>query len=89
MESQNTSSSADGQGAGRADEQETIERETRAKWESLRPSYNEWAVNSGEPLSEFDRIVDRQVQHALVLYQKKRASEELEGSSAVWGQGVR
>ena len=72
------------QGAGRADEQETIERETRAKWESLRPSYNEWAVNSGEPLSEFDRIVEGQVQHALVRYQKERASEELSDFSTVW-----
>ena len=35
------------QGAGQMDEQEVIERETRARWESLRPSYNEWAATSG------------------------------------------
>ena len=33
------------QGAGQMDEQEVIERETRARWESLRPSYNEWAAD--------------------------------------------
>lgn len=66
------------------DEQENLERETRARWESLRPSYNEWAANSGEPLSEFDRIVDGQVKLARVLYQKDRALSEFEDSSVTW-----
>ena len=75
--------SNDGGGA-QSDEQESLERETRAKWESLRPSYNEWAVANGEPLSEFDRIVDDQVEYARAGYHKDRASRELEESSVVW-----
>ena len=75
--------SNDGGGA-QADEQEGLERETRARWESLRPSYNEWAVASGEPLSEFDRIVDDQVEFARAIYHKDRASRELEESSVIW-----
>ena len=72
------------QGAGQMDEQEVIERETRARWESLRPSYNEWAATSGESLSEFDRIVEGQVESARVNYQKARASRELDDSSVIW-----
>ncbi len=66
------------------DEQEILERETRARWETLRPSYNNWAAVSGEPYSEFDRIVDGQVQLARVTYQKQRAQRELDNSAAKW-----
>ena len=75
--------SNDGVGT-QADEQESLERETRARWESLRPSYNEWAVASGEPLSEFDRVVDDQVEYARAIYQKDRATRELGESSVIW-----
>ena len=68
------------------DEQEAREREIRAKWESLRSGFNEWAVTHGEPLSTFDEIVDGQVRHERVEYQKERASSELEDSSVVWDQ---
>jgi|WetSurMetagenome_2_1015567.scaffolds.fasta_scaffold325542_2 hypothetical protein len=66
------------------DEQTILERETRARWESLRHSYIAWAANSGEPLSEFNHIVDSQVKYARVQYQKQRISAELEESSAIW-----
>ena len=68
------------------DEQEALERETRAKWEPLRASFNEWAAVHGEPLSTFDEIIDGQVRHKRVDYQKERASSELEDSSVVWDQ---
>ena len=65
-------------------EQEALERETRAKWETLRPSFIEWAKKSGEPISEFDRLVDGQVEHVIVKYQKERAAKELKVSSVIW-----
>ena len=68
------------------DEQEALERETRAKWEPSRASFNEGAAVHGEPLSTFDEIVDGQVRHERVEYQKERASSELEDSSVVWDQ---
>ena len=40
----------------------------------------------GEPLSTFDEIVDGQVRHERVEYQKERACSELEDSSVVWDQ---
>ena len=66
------------------DEQEALERETRAKWEASRSSYEAYAAESGEPLSEFARIVESSVQHARVNYQKGRAADELESSSTLW-----
>ncbi len=69
---------------GASDEQEAVENEVRAKWESLRPSYAEWAVRNGESLEYFDEIVDAQVESARVKYQKKRAFAELEDSSTMW-----
>ena len=70
--------------SARVDRQEEIERETRVKWESFRQSYNEWAAVSGEPLDEFDRIVNSQVRQAKVRYQKDRVAQELEESSVTW-----
>ena len=72
------------QGTDHIDEQESIERETRTKWETLRPSYNEWAETSGESPSEFDRIVEGQVEHARNNYQRTRVTSELEDSSVLW-----
>ena len=69
---------------GDMDTQEEIERRTRAKWESLRQSYNEWAETNGEPFEEFDRIVEGKVRHATIRYQKERAYEELKESSVAW-----
>ncbi len=69
---------------GTGDEQEAVENEIRAKWESLRPSYNEWAARSGESLEYFDGIVDAQVESARVKYQKMRAFADLEDSSFMW-----
>ena len=69
---------------GDMDTQEDIERRTRAKWESLRQSYNEWAETTGEPFEDFDRIVEGQVRQATIRYQKERASEELHESSVAW-----
>ena len=66
------------------DEQEALERETRATWETFRQSYNDWTAVSGEPYSEFDRIVDGQVNLARVTYQKQRARRELDDSAAHW-----
>ena len=66
------------------DEQTALELETRAKWESLRPSFNAWAAQSGEPLSLFDGIVDGQVEYARVVYQKRRARAELADYSVPW-----
>ena len=71
-------------GTGQVDEQEAIECKIRVKWESFRPSYDEWAEINGEPLSEFDRIVDRVVESTRVNYQKKRASKELDHASIMW-----
>ena len=68
------------------DEQEALERETRAKWESFRPSYNAWASQVGEPLSEFDRIIEGQIRHTRVKYQKERVAGELDLSSVRWNQ---
>lgn len=69
---------------GTGDEQEVVESEVRAKWESLRPSYIEWAATSGESLEYFDEIVDAQVESARVKYQKIRAFADLEDSSFIW-----
>ena len=69
---------------GDMDTQEDIERRTRAKWESLRQSYNEWAESTVEPFEEFDRIVEGQVRQATIRYQKERATEELNESSIAW-----
>lgn len=66
------------------DEQTALEVETRTKWESLRPSFNAWATQSGEPLSLFDEIVDGQVEYTRVVYQKRRASTELAEYSVPW-----
>lgn len=66
------------------DEQTIIERETRAKWETLRPSFLVWARQSGESPSEFDRIVEGQVELARVNYQAQRAERELNHSSVDW-----
>ena len=74
------------QHAAPIDEQETLERETRARWKPMRPSFNAWAVESGEPLSAFDEIVEGQIRHARVKYQKERASNELEQDSVLWNQ---
>ncbi|MCY4529241.1 MAG: DUF4263 domain-containing protein [Chloroflexi bacterium] len=68
------------------DEQEALERETRAKWESFRPSYNAWASQVGDPLSEFDRIIEGQIRHTRVKYQKERVAGELDLSSVRWNQ---
>ena len=73
-----------GDGGPQTDEQESLERQIRARWESKRPKYTEWLVASGEPLSEFDRIVDDQVDFGRADYQKDRASRELEQSSVIW-----
>ena len=66
------------------DEQTALERAIRAKYESLRPSFEAWAEDSGEPLWVFDDIVRGQVEYARVMYQKDRAEEELESSSVIW-----
>lgn len=66
------------------DEQEALEQQTRAKWETLRPSFAAWAAESGESPSEFDRIVEDQVEYARVRYQKQRAVAELKQSSVIW-----
>lgn len=66
------------------DPQSTIEAATRAKWESLRPSFEAWAAQVGESSAEFDEIVEGQVEHARVTYQKERARTELEPNSALW-----
>ena len=68
------------------DDQASLELETRARWETLRPSFNAWAAQSGEPLSEFDRIVDGHVEYARMTYQKDRAKRELKQYSVVWDQ---
>jgi len=56
------------------DEQSIVEGETRAKWETLRPSFLAWAAQNGESLSLFDEIVEGQVEFARVRYQKKGQS---------------
>ena len=66
------------------DPQSAIEAMTRAKWESLRPSFEAWAAQAGESPAEFDEIVKGQVEHARVTYQKERARAELEPNSALW-----
>ena len=66
------------------DEQEILEKETRAKSELGRLAYIAWAAESGEPLDDYDHIVERRVEHARADYQKRRALEELEPSSARW-----
>ena len=70
----------------RQDEQEALEHKTRADWESSRSSFEAWAAESGEPLSEFDRTVERSVEFARVNYQKERAYEELTQLSVRWKQ---
>ena len=74
------------EGVSHADEQESLERKVRASLESSRSSYNEWAVATGEPLSEFDRMVDDRVEFARADYHKDRASRELEKFSITWDQ---
>ena len=71
------------------DEQEALERETRARWETFRPSFVEWAKASGESLSEFDRLVDSQVEFAIVKFQKERAARDLNGASVSWDKLTR
>ena len=66
------------------DEQSALERETRAKWESLRASFTELALENSESPSAFDRNVEAQVEHMRATYQKERASNELEDSSMIW-----
>jgi hypothetical protein len=66
------------------DEQSIIEQETRAKWETLRPSFLAWAAQSGASPSEFDEIVEGQVEFARVRYQKERAKLELDHLSTHW-----
>jgi len=66
------------------DEQTIIEQETRAKWETMRPSFLAWAAQSGESPSEFDWIVEGQVERARVNYQYKRANLELNHLSTCW-----
>lgn len=66
------------------DEQTIIEQATRVKWETLRPSFMVWAAESGESPSEFDRIVEGQVEFARVNYQKQRANLELTHLSTDW-----
>ena len=53
-------------------------------WERHRSSYNAWAVESGEPPSEFDNIVESQVESTRVWYHKCRAWSELEQYSVLW-----
>ena len=64
------------------DEQEALENEIREKWESFRPSYDNWARENGEPL--FDEFVDGQVRFARVTYQKDRVYEEQKDNSVTW-----
>ena len=66
------------------DEQSELERETRAKWESERPSFTEWALVTGESSPAFDSIVEAQVEDDRSAYQKERASNELEDFSVIW-----
>lgn len=68
------------------DEQAIIEQRIREKWESLRPSFLEWAKENGESPLEFDMIVDGQVLYARVIYQKKREESELSTSLTIWDQ---
>ena len=71
-------------GASQGDEQGIIERETRAMWEAQRTGYEEWAALNGEPPSEFDRIVEGQVEFARTNYQRTRVLSELEDFSVIW-----
>lgn len=66
------------------DEQESLEKETRARWEPYRQSFNDWAEMSGAHPSEFDQIVEGQVEFKRVNYQKERASRELDQYSVRW-----
>jgi len=68
------------------DEQTKLEQETRAKWETLRASFLAWAAENGESPSEFDRLVERQVEYARILYQKGRVAQELDHSVILWDQ---
>jgi hypothetical protein len=70
--------------ASSTDEQSIIEQETRAKWETLRPSFLAWAAQNGESPSAFDDIVEGQVEFARVHYQKQRAKLELGELSTRW-----
>ena len=69
-----------------ADEQTLLETETREKWEHGRQSFYAYAVESGEPFSTFDDILEGQVRLARVTYQKKRSATELEDSFVQWDQ---
>ncbi len=75
-----------GRGNFGMDEQESIEEATRARWETLRPSFRAWAAESGESPSEFDRIVEGQVEFARVRYQEERTALELSDSLTLWDQ---
>ena len=66
------------------DQQEALERDTRARWESLRPYFDQWAAENGEPESTFDEYVESRVETARADYQKGRASEELEAFAVQW-----
>ena len=66
------------------DEQSAMERETRAKWESLRDSSAEWAQANGASPSTFDSVIEAQVEHNRAAYQKERVTKELEDSSVIW-----
>lgn len=66
------------------DEQESLEKETRARWEPYRQSFNDWAEMSGAHPSEFDQIVEGQVNHHRVNYQRERIARELDEYSVRW-----
>ena len=78
-------SDANGTQSGDKDE-EYLVRATRDDWEKLRPIFNKWAKECGEPLETFDEIVNGQVEMKCVDYQKDRAFNELEESHADWDQ---
>ena len=70
--------------AGLGDQQKDLEQETRAKWESRRPSLIAWAVENGELTSWVDELIEGQVELAISNYHKNRASAELEGYAVLW-----
>ena len=84
VECKEDSSRCGEESAVEADEQTALEIGTRAEWERHRPGYNAWAAQSGEPPSEFDHIVNSQVESTRVGYQKSRAWSELEQYSVLW-----
>lgn len=50
------------------DEQSALEAETREKWEQGRSSYYAYAAESGESPSDFEEILEGQVNLARVTY---------------------